>query len=191
LTRIHISGINPGDGFVTNEIWLRNYTGVSSWIELGYTQDPRPLHYFWAQSDETGLFTPHDLGDIPPEEFDTPVTFSIHQLQPGQFEVRIDGTRTHFTTATHVALWSGTDGGYAEIGQELSGTTGANAHLAVFDHNRALSRNSQWSWFTNPNITNPAATTEGKPPYGEWLALPATDASEGGVSSTHCCSQTI
>jgi hypothetical protein len=66
LTQIHISGISPGDGFVTNEIWLRNYTGVSSWIELGYEQDVRPLHYFWAQSDETGLFTPHELGDIPP-----------------------------------------------------------------------------------------------------------------------------
>src|SRR4051812_2630497 len=42
-----VSKLHPGNGFVTNEFWLDNYTGNIGWIELGYELNTvEPLHYF-------------------------------------------------------------------------------------------------------------------------------------------------
>jgi hypothetical protein len=184
LSRIVVSSkLLPGDGFITNEFWLRNYTGTSSWIEVGYIQNTvERLHYFWAQNNENGVFTKQSAGDVPVEELDTPVTFIVRQVQSDRFEVRIDGVKTHFKTETALHLWAGTSGGYVELGQELAGTTGAAAGIVTFDRNRV--RDSQgWKWLVNES----AGATADEPPYGGWLAIPKNDAMEGGVFSTHCC----
>ena len=126
-------GISPGDGFVTNELWLNNYTGVSSWIEVGYQQNSvERLHYFWAMNDENGVFTKESIADVPAQEKSTSVYFDVHQIAPDSFRVSVQGSATHFTKVIAVHLWNGSSGGYAGVGQELAGTSGASAPNAQF-----------------------------------------------------------
>lgn len=183
-TRVYITeNITPGNGFVTNEFWLRNYSGTSSWIEVGYQRTTLGnIRYFWSQNDENGNFRNHDLHDVPPDELGTAVTLTIQQLQPRVFGVAIEGRTTHFAVETNVKMWDGAHGGYAEMGQELAGTAGATAGFASFERNRVKTE-SGWKWF----VASTVGSDEHKPPYGSWIADPTTEEREGGVFTTQCC----
>lgn len=118
-TRVHVtSNMSPGDGLITNEFWLANYTGTSSWLEVGYKREALgKIKYFWAQNDENGHYSSHDLHDVPPEELDSAVTLTIHQMQRDRFMVSIKGRRTDFAAVTDIHMWDADRGGYARIGQ--------------------------------------------------------------------------
>ena len=174
----------PGDGFVTNEFWLTNYQGNDGWIELGYQVNSIELKYFWAVLDpDTGIFTKHDIGPIPPEEVATRVVFDIHQTAEDTFVISIDGSKTHFATTAHVNLWDGSYGGHVKMGQELAGSKGAAASLAMFVENQVYDSSSRRRFATAGD--GPSEKVD-KPPYGGWMQQPAVG-NQGGVFSTYCC----
>jgi hypothetical protein len=176
----------PGNGFVTNEFWLSNYSGTQAWIEIGYIQNTvEPLHYFWAVLDpDTTVFKRTRIADVPPSELGERVTFDIHQTAPGTFSLSVDGPTTKFATSVTVNLWSGMYGGYVDMGMELAGTDGATAPVATFV------RNTVYDSTLHPRYaraSDGAGESIGKPPYGGWLQTP-TESPDGGVFITHCCS---
>jgi hypothetical protein len=181
---------NPGNGFITNEFWLLNYSGHNSWIELGYMDDrfSPELQYFFAVNDETGIFTNTIIGYVPKEEIGRVVTFSVHQLsREDRFRISVNGPITRFSTVTDVHMWPGEEGGHVEMGQELAGTTGAKASVAIFDQNFVYVRNAGWQPLVEP-LEGPFLAVS-RPPFGEWLWPPTMFSREGGLFATRCCTQ--
>lgn len=180
-----VKELRPGNGFVTNEFWLKNYSGVVAWIEIGYMQNTvEQLHYFWAVLDpDTALFRSTMIADVPGAEFGERVTFDIHETAPSVFSLSVDGPTTKFATSVTVNLWVGTDGGYVDMGMELAGTDGAVAPVATFVNNTVYDSTFRPRY---AKASDGSGETIGKPPYGGWLQKPA-DSPDGGVFITHCC----
>jgi hypothetical protein len=189
-----VANILPGDGFVTNEFWLANDSSVDGWIEVGYIAGRFELpKYFYAikDPDNTPLLMPYDigLGPIPQDEINTRVVFDIHQTAEDTFAIAVDGTTTHFSTTVQVNLWNGSEGGYAQLGQELAGSMNAVASFAMFVDNQVYDQSFQRHFATESNGHHPMGSPSeevSQPPFGGWLELPAAG-NQGGVFSTYCC----
>lgn len=184
-TTITVAGVfEAGDGLITNELWLRNYTGGQGWIELGYKHELNgTLQYFWGRKDPaTADFSFENIGPVPAAEVGTPVTFDVHQTGTDTFLLSIDGGVTRWSKPLTLALWSNASGGYVLLGMELGGRDGGQASLAMFVDNKV------YDTAFHPRFANagdfPGQTIHG-PPYGGWLQWP--DAGQGGVFSTRCC----
>lgn len=174
-----------GNGLITNELWLNNYTGNRGWIELGYKNvvNERP-QYFWAQMNPEGfVFTFHDIAPVPDAELGTRVTFDVHQIGPDQFLLSIDGGVTRWSQTIALSLWTGTAGGYVALGQELGGTDGGQASLALFVDNMVYDQAFAPRFAAAQD--RPSESLDG-PPYGGWLEVPDAG-NRGGVFSTRCC----
>ena len=80
-------------------------------------------------------------------------------------------------------MWQGREYGSVTIGQELAGTTGAAAPMALFLYNRLFEQiGGQGGHFENVD----SSVSENAPPYGGWLATPPTS-DNGGSFFTQCC----
>ena len=178
--------LQGGNGFLNNEFWLSNYSGNEGWIELGYQANQYQLpKYFWAQLDpDTGVYTDHDIADIPESEFGSEVTFDVHQTGENAFQVSVDGPTTKFSTTTSLHLWNGAYGGSVKLGMEIAGTSGAVATLATFKHNTVYSDQFRPHEATEDDL--PTEASQDEPPCAGWLEMPSA-LTPGGVFSTHCC----
>jgi hypothetical protein len=179
------SNFRPGDGFLTNEFWLNNFTGVKAWLEVGYKTDTAGrLDYFWGILDPTtAMFTAHELGVVPAEEVGTPVVFDIHQTADGEFLVSVEGSVTHVSRQVSVQLWSGASGGWVSLGQELAGKQGAQAALTTFTHNQVY--DAAFTRRPVGAVDRPSESADA-PPFGGWLLTP-DGGNVGEVFATHCC----
>lgn len=197
-TIVTISGsLAPGNGFVTNEFWLKNYSGAVGWIELGYISNGvEPLHYFYAiVNPATGIFRQTTISTIPREDIEGRVTLDVHQIAPNEFEISVNGPATQFSTTENVSLWSGSEGGYVDVGMELAGTTGAYASITMFVKNQVYDTRHRRRFAAG---SDGYGVTTHNPPYGEWLQSPAASPTaspaaspvagpEGGTFITYCC----
>lgn len=181
-----VSNLLGGDGFITNEFWLINYSGDNGWIELGYSAGKYELpKYFWARLDpDSHIYQSHDIVTIPQEEIGTRVTFDVHQTGEDTFVLSVEGGSTHFSTTVTANLWDGAYGGYAHVGQELEGSTGAVASLAMFVDNHVYDQSFNLHLATEAD--HALDEDVDKPPFGGWMQKPASD-NQGGVFATHCC----
>lgn len=188
-----------GNGFINNEFWLVNYGPAGGWLEVGYQANRVELpKYFWAVLDpDTQIYTQHDIGTIPHEEFGTRVTFDIHQTEDNTFLISVDGTFTHYSTTVVVHLWDQRYGGSVHLGQELAGTQGAQASLSTFVDNQIYDDtfhrrfSTEDDWKRAAYITTPYEAAD-KPPYGGWIQPPQKsqeprEGNRGGAFTTYCC----
>ncbi|MGZ3488658.1 MAG: hypothetical protein ACXVBY_17555, partial [Isosphaeraceae bacterium] len=177
--------MQPENGFITNEFWLNGFTGVSSWIEIGYIQNSvEQLHYFWAENDENGIFHKETIANVPTTEVGTSVRFAIIQVATDTFRLEVKAGTTHFSREIHLHLWDDWQGGYIEAGQELAGTDmagtgGAEASLAQFTDMLTFTR------FSKARVDKAAFDVDG-PPYAGWLVMPPAP-EPGPAFATWCC----
>jgi len=185
-TKVTVAGtFQPGNGLITNEFWLNNYSGNRGWIELGYKGVVGEVpHYFWAQMDPADFaFTFTDIAVVPQAEVGTQVTFDVHQTGTDTFLLSIDGAVTRWSRSITLGLWPGTSGGTVTLGQELGGTDGGQASLALFADNRVYDQAFVPHFASGSDF--PGQKIDG-PPYGGWLQVPDAG-NAGGVFSTYCC----
>jgi hypothetical protein len=189
------SGMNPGDGFIDDEIWMRAENGPG-WIEAGYMDDTVfGEHYFWAENDEvTGIFVNHDLQSVPAADSGNYAVVEIFATGPdltmaNSFTVNIRSMTTNFSqTGINNAMWSGGPDRFAEVnfGQELAGSKGALANDVFFVNNSWMDSAGHWRLQSAPT-----ATAVDMPPFGGWVQDPCMSAQSsgpnGGTFLTRCC----
>jgi len=73
--------------------------------------------------------------------------------------------------------------GFAQLGQELAGSNGAVASLAMFVDNQVYDKSFRRRFATESD--GPSEDVN-KPPHGGWMQIPAAG-NQGGVFSTYCC----
>jgi hypothetical protein len=187
-TTLDVAGsFQGGNGFVNNEVWLRNNEGNEGWLEIGYDANQfERTKYFWAVLDpETGLYRSHDIGPIPQSEFGTRVVLDIHQIADSTFAMSLIGNQTVFRDTVRVNLWEASYGGTVTVGQELAGDSGAVASSAEFVETQVYDNTFRMRFASD---IDHASEVVAKPPYGGWLQKPAAG-NKGGVFITYCCSQ--
>jgi hypothetical protein len=175
---------NPGDGFLTHEMWLDTFGPYSNWIEAGYTTDwVLGSHYFWAENTgPSGLFINHDLGMIPQSDYGMYVNVAILNMGGDDFRILVRTPTVTFDQTTTNAMWQGRGYGYVNIGTELQGSRGASATSVLFLNN---------GWFDINHVFHfeaiNFAITQDKPPYAGYLSEPSETNSNGGTFLTECC----
>jgi hypothetical protein len=189
------SGMNPGDGFIDDEMWLTAENGPG-WIEAGYTDEYFfGQHYFWAENDETtGIFVNHDLQSVPAEDDGSYAVVEIFATgpdltKPSSFTVNIRSIATNFSQTDIVnAMWTPGPDRFAEVnfGQELAGTNGALANDVFFVNNSWMDNAGHWRLQSAPGVS-----TVDMPPYGGWVQDGCSSAQSsgpnGGTFLTRCC----
>jgi hypothetical protein len=188
-----------GDGFIDDEMWLLAFNGPG-WIEAGYMYDFFGQGYFWAENDEnTGIFVSHSVGPVSPGRDDYVLVEILNngsnKKTSDQFLVVLVASNAAGTTtmawdsgAVTNAMWSAGSDQFALVnfGQELAGSQGALAGLAVFVNNSWMDSNGIWRLQTADTTVDIAS-----PPYGGWIQTPSSSLQSsqpnGGTFFTECC----
>ena len=182
-TNIYLTDqMSPGDGFIHNEFWLNN--GAGSWIEVGDFAEPNKPgpFYGWGMMQPDGLYSSSPFGPVQDADIGHYATFEIKQIDPDNFSVTVTTpTATYTIVLTNSFLSDQSNSGYVAMGQELAGSSGAQAGYVLFLDNMAYSGGT-WSYYPGPQGNSLVQ----QPPYGGWVQLPAPG-NQGGAFFTECC----
>jgi hypothetical protein len=171
----------PGNGFIDNEFWLNPYGGTG-WLEMGYEYHPvYRMTYFWAEDRQDGYFIAHEIADVDPLDDGNYATFDIHETATDTFSISLTSKKVSYSYSnTNFPLFGSTASGWVAMGQELAGTTGAQAPFVLYLFNTYYDTNLAKHYITG------GTPVLAKPPYGGWLQAPASG-NQGGAWSTWCC----
>jgi hypothetical protein len=186
-TNIYITNqMGPGDGFIDDEFWLDDTYGIQGWVEVGYFSGVFSTlsvpYYGWGMRATDGIFQSSFFGQVQDADFGNYATFEIQQTDPDDFAVTVTTpTKTYTTVASNSILSDPSNPGFVNMGQELAGSSGAEAGYVLFLDSAAYSGGT-WGYYPGPL----AETTLQQPPYGGWVATPAPG-NQGGAFFTECC----
>lgn len=182
--------------FVNNEMWLsdQSSSGGPYWVEVGYAVDKQddgsaPEQYFWADDRPGQGYQIHYLANVPAGDYGNYTWFKIQwqtdinsyctsRYYPYCYDITVQSSNY---SASPVELNNTMTPNDINIGEELSGYSGASAPTAYYIDNY---------WISTSNVghyqTANGTITQYKPPYGGWTTYPS-QSSTGGTLNTHCC----
>lgn len=184
---VHTS-CNGCDGFVDNEIWEyeRNdagcYLGIC-WLETGYTTPTNKAsgvnYYFYARTypDDGGQLHQSFPEQVPSGDYGSSWSFQIDKVSSETWEITAG---SYYNGSVYDDMT--TNDGYVEIGQELSGTTGAYAPLANYQYTEYRDGSNNWHYEGGTTIL-----TSGSPPPPYYSF---TYNAYGDKYQSWCCSAT-
>jgi hypothetical protein len=203
-TEMTVVPLASGDIFVDDEEWLVDYfsTGdaLSSayWVETGIWNEGFGTDYFWANNTANAGFMSYDLGPVSQADLnaDAQIVFTLHQdsATPSQWNVTISrpaGPVLFMEASTDNPMTPNT----VIEGQELAGSSGAEAQLAFFEKNAFFQGNTKTIQSTDGTVCVGEATTsvpcpsKSPPPMAGWwpTLAPSVSSSDGGYFFTWCC----
>jgi hypothetical protein len=196
-TELTAVALTSGDGFVDDEAWLVDQPASEvgmAWVEAGEINEGidtlNNTDYFWAygldwcQPDEQFMW--YDLGAVAKADINkaTWIAYEFRQddTTPTKWNITIsyaDSGKVLFKEhATGISMKPNT----AEEGQELQGTTGAEAKLAFF------SQNTTYNGSSKKVRTDNGTVLSGNPPHaGWWTDSKPSQTNFGGLFFTWCC----
>jgi len=204
-TEMTVVPLSSGDIFVDDEEWLVDYFSTgdaltsSYWVETGIWNEGYGTDYFWANNTANDGFMSYDLGPVSQADLnaDAQIVFTLHQdsATPSQWNVTIArpaGTVLFTAASTDNPMTPNT----VIEGQELAGSSNAEAPLAFFEQNAFFQGNTKTIQSTDGTVCVGPATTsvpcpnpKQPPPMGGWFPslAPTVPSSDGGYFFTWCC----
>lgn len=184
-SEIFVRGVTAGDGEITNEIWLsQNLSQNSYWVEGGYWANVGwnngAQTWFWADSrpEDSNNVNVHPSSPMPGSGDGGQYAFvDIEQINSCTFDVFIDGFSTDLSGVSTNNCISPND---IQLGQELAGSSGANAPTADFTDNefRGHLTSDPWAFITS----KPSFSESDNPPSVHWIENP--NHTDGGTFAT-------
>jgi hypothetical protein len=193
--------LNSGDIFIDDEGWLIDY-GPSpgspmSWVEAGienvnalYYGSTGTTNYFWAYGlnygSPTGVFMEYPLGAVSPSDISRGswIAFQIkqHPKKAATYDVTISeaasGTPLYTESCASCSMTPNT----ILEGQELAGSSNAQAPLAFFSYNSSITGSSTTIQSSDGTVT------AAHPPNAGWFpGNKPSETSNGGMFFTDCC----
>jgi hypothetical protein len=200
FTNLTAVPLTSGDIFIDDEAWLVDYgSGGTTWVEageenvaLGYYGGDGTTHYFWAYGAAGGVFMGYPLGPVSQSDLD--------HASWNAYRINQDST----TPSTwHVDIWEAGTGTplYNESvdnpmtpttvieGQELAGSSNAQAPIAFFNDNSVFSGSKETYQTTDGSVCKgPSPSCPGAPPNaGWWFSSKPSETTDGGMFFTDCC----
>lgn len=185
--------LTSGNIFIDDETWLIDYFASGDpnsgayWVEAGETNDGLGTEYFFAENKTYWGFQSYDLGAVAPSDIHAGnwIAFKIEQdsKDTTQWNVTIsrakDGTVLFTGQSTENPMTPNT----VIEGQELAGSSGAQAPLAVFSDNRVVKAGK------SKVQTNDGTVRRDNPPNADWFPgnNKPSQTSNGGLFFTDCC----
>jgi hypothetical protein len=188
--------MSPGDIFVDDEMWVAQASssgdcasnGNFCWVEAGYADGGAAngeigQYFFWAdvRPCSCGGYHEHDSGVLQSGDYGNEAGVGIFRNDSSDWGVYVNGAVTSI---------SGTSTGQTMspalilIGQELVGTSGANAPTAHFTYNYWQStRDNSWHLQTVNGTLDPCLDnicTPINPPWAGWVTNQAPPNGNGG-----------
>jgi hypothetical protein len=189
--------LTSGDIFVDDEGWLIDYFGSDmSWVETGeenvnpaYVDGFGVTYYFWAYGwhyNSTGTFMAYPLGPVSQSDLNnaTWIAYKVSQdaNEPSQWNVAISkassGTPLYSGTCSTCSMTPNT----VLEGQELSGSSAAEAPLAFFAENAVITGSK-----TTYRTDDGTVTSDDPPTANWWPPSKPSQTSNGGLFFTWCC----
>lgn len=176
-------GINPGDGFISNEVWYLNMNGFFGWIESGELTEAVSHSYFMATLSTNGVFMKTYFGGVPAADDGGYFRVDIHGVGPGIYSVSITSPTRHYSATVKNDTFTDPDADPEPvIGQELEGASNAQAPVVPFLFSSGYDGAGRTHYYSTDGFVNVQ-----KPPYGGWIALPSSSYGRGGAFVTYCC----
>lgn len=184
-TTITVNHMSSGDGFVDDEIWVaqpNNSSGDCSsnlnfcWVEAGYaaggSNNGASEYFFWAdvRPCSCGGYHEHDSANLQSGDYGSVVNIGIYQASSSTWTVNVFGGATSITGTSIAQTMSPSN---ILIGQELAGTSGANAPTAHFTSNEWRNRSGIWSEQGVDGTLDPCLAnicTNVNPPWAGWVS---------------------
>jgi hypothetical protein len=203
-TEMTVVSLASGDIFVDDEEWLVDYLSTGNalnstyWVETGIWNEGYGTDYFWADNKANAAFMSYDLGPVSQADLDavSQIVFTVHQdpVTASQWNVTIArpaGTVLFTAASTDNPM---TPNSITE-GQELAGSSDAEAQLAFFEKNAYFQGASKIYQTTDGLVCVGQSTTslpcpsKSPPPMAGWLPpfVPTVLSSDGGYFFTWCC----
>lgn len=194
--------LTSGDIFIDDEAWLIDYfpptpPSEMSWVETGienvnptYQNGFGVTYYFWAYGLNFGgsgqVFMAYPLGAVAQSDIDAGAWIAFEINQSAKKTSRYDVSISRAATAALLykascSACSMTPNTILE-GQELAGSSGAQAPIAFFGQNSVIQ-----SGVTTLQTTD-GSVTAGHPPNANWFpGNKPSETSNGGMFFTDCC----
>lgn len=191
-TMINSAGMSysgKGGEIINNEMWLidesspgcGNNAFSGCWIEAGVqaSQSSSAEHFFWAEVVQGGYYSETDMLMQSPGAYSN--TFITVQAQQNysNWLIQMVNPVENFNFSTSVTWGNASmQPNRIDIGEELSGSSGAHSDSAYWYYNEWRDQCCNWYY----QDTAPAVFTDhpsGTPPYGYWVN-PAAPGNGGG-----------
>jgi hypothetical protein len=190
-------GLNPGDGVLTNEIWLVDFfsNGCSvnniCWVEVGYILDDKyrhfglDPHFVWAERAPNGVYHEHALGRVPDNYLGRKVLLVIRKTGPDTWEASVHPPAEFEgdPVLAGLSLSNAMAPHRVHIGMEMVGTSGAVAEPVTFTGHAFKVTTSPFIFILSAD----GVVRSDNPPRGTWLSPPSARASSGPTFQTQCC----
>lgn len=177
--------MSSGDNFVDNEMWVAQPSSSGDcgsvgsnycWVEAGYasggSNNGAGEYFFWAdvRPCSCGGYHEHDSNSLQSGDYGNVVNIGIYQTSSSTWAANLIGW---------VTSWTGTSTGQTMsasmimIGQELGGTSGANAPTAYFTSNEWRNASGVWLYQGVDGTLDPCLNNQcfnNNPPWAGWVS---------------------
>lgn len=180
-TSIYVVGMNGGNGFVTNTIWV-GQTGNPNgdcashnntcWVEGGYAAQNGEENWYWAdvRPCSCGGYHEHDSAPLQYGDFDEEVNIGIYQTSSSTWAVNVDG---YVTSISGTSTGQTMNANYIFIGQELEGSSGASAPETNYTFNEWRNGSGVWNVQGVDGKLDPCSSSpcpNYNPPWAGWVS---------------------
>lgn len=196
LTDISVVHLTAGDDFVDDEMWVAQVSGSGDcanygnfcWVEAGYANGNAEngeigQYLFWSdvRPCSCGGYHEHDSPVLKNGDYGNEADVGIFRDDSSDWGVYVDGTDTSISGVSTGQTMQAT---IIVIGQELAGTSGANAPTAHFTYNYWQDiNNGSWHFQTTDGTLDPcldSQCTPHNPPWAGWVANQTPHNGNGG-----------
>jgi hypothetical protein len=192
--------LTSGDIFIDDEAWLIDYTSAgATWVEAGeenvnisYYGGEGGTYYFWAYGVDNEEIMGYPLGPISQSDLDH-ATWNAYRINqdassPSTWDVKIWEPASGTTLYSESVSNPMTPTTVIE-GQELAGSSDAQAPLAFFNDNSVFQGSKESYQTTNGLVCKGVSPScPGAPPNaGWWFNSEPPQIGNGGIFFTDCC----
>jgi len=196
LTDISVVHLSSGNNFVDDEMWVAQPSssgdcagnGNFCWVEAGYANGDAEngeigQYFYWAdvRPCSCGGYHEHDSGILKSGDYGNEAGVGIFKDDSSDWGAYVDGTDTSVSGVSTGQTMQAT---MILIGQELAGTSGANAPTAHFTYNYWQDQNNgSWHFQTSDGTLDPCLDNQCSPinpPWAGWVANQTPHNGNGG-----------
>ena len=177
-TTISVVHLSAGDGVIDDETWIvqaHDNTGDcgaydACWIEAGYANKGSDEFFYWADVRPCSCGGYHEFDSAALQSGDySYVNIGIYRTSSSTWAVNVFGADTSLSGTSTGQTYSPSD---ILIGQELGGTSGANAPEAYFTSNEWRDGGANWHEQAVNGQLDPCfngVCTNNNPPWSGWV----------------------
>lgn len=196
LTDTSVVHLSSGNGFIDDEMWVAQQSssgdcannGNFCWVEAGYANGDAEngeigQYFYWAdvRPCSCGGYHEHDSPVLSNGDYGNEADVGIFRDDSSDWGVYVDGADTSISGVSSSQTMQPT---IILIGQELAGTSGANAPTAHFTYNYWQNpNNGSWNFQTVDGTLDPCLDNQcnpHNPPWAGWVANQTPHNGNGG-----------